>query len=337
MERLENFAHMFSEVVGLGLRYRGQCAVEVSLMPESIKRRIAMRHRKPYFMASAAAVLLMLLLTWLAFAQKDRVYRGLVSRNTNIKNKLESTRRQIQGNISATESELAQYRYFESLLGSRERLPQVYNTLEMIKPADVWLTRVEPITTIGESSAFAGTGGGPAPVEFTFGGGPVDGGTTTRTDAKVQIDIQRITVSGFVLEGQSLELTEDEIRVLDPSLVNASLVVEGDELAADAAMEPPEDGAEAGVREEDAAEVPAGGGAFTPADGTAGGTGEAQPVAAGGQLLPAELLQKRLREHELFKAEETEFITYAPVGSVENLKTFKLQVMLVEPIQIPYE
>lgn len=62
-DRLQEVAHMFSEIIGLGLRYCVQCPVEVSLMPEAITRQVALRQKKPYLVACVACVLLMMVVT----------------------------------------------------------------------------------------------------------------------------------------------------------------------------------------------------------------------------------------------------------------------------------
>jgi len=58
---LEEKAHAFSQVVGLALRYQRQMPVEVSLLPDTILRQLALRRKKPYFVACVLAVLLMII------------------------------------------------------------------------------------------------------------------------------------------------------------------------------------------------------------------------------------------------------------------------------------
>ena len=53
LDELEKVAHSMGEIVGLGLRNLAHCPVELNLMPESSLSRQRFAQRKPYFIASA--------------------------------------------------------------------------------------------------------------------------------------------------------------------------------------------------------------------------------------------------------------------------------------------
>lgn len=328
LDRLENMAHIFSEVVGLGLRYRGQCAVEVSLMPESIVRQMAMHRRKPYFIASAAALLLMLLLAWLAYAQKDRVYRDLVLRNSNLKTKLEETRRSIERRISSTENKLAEYRFFETFVASREDLPRVFNVMESLKPPDVWFSRVEPLASVATSAMADMMPEGPSP-DAVFELGGVERPGEVGMPKAVTIEVERIQIAGFILEGHSIELTDEDREALAPPKRVSENTAPVREPGIDNPGPPAE--MEGRTAPEGPFAVAANDGA-QPDEGQGAGTSD---LTAG--LLPAELLEKRLKEHPLFKSEGTRFVTYTTVPSVQNLKKFTMRVVLEEPIEMQFE
>lgn len=57
VEDLAKTAHAFGEVVGLGLRNLAQCPVEMNLMPKSVRRRQELNRKKPYFIATALALI----------------------------------------------------------------------------------------------------------------------------------------------------------------------------------------------------------------------------------------------------------------------------------------
>ncbi len=57
-EDLAKVAHNLGEVVGLGLRNLAHCPVELNLMPKSSLKRQQLSQRKPYFIASAACLVL---------------------------------------------------------------------------------------------------------------------------------------------------------------------------------------------------------------------------------------------------------------------------------------
>jgi type IV pilus assembly protein PilM len=58
LEELAKVAHCFGEVVGLGLRNMAQCPVELNLMPKSIRKKQQINQKKPYFIATAASMVL---------------------------------------------------------------------------------------------------------------------------------------------------------------------------------------------------------------------------------------------------------------------------------------
>jgi type IV pilus assembly protein PilM len=58
LEELAKVAHAYGEVVGLGLRNPTQCPVELNLIPKSILKRQELNQKKPYFIAAAASLIL---------------------------------------------------------------------------------------------------------------------------------------------------------------------------------------------------------------------------------------------------------------------------------------
>ena len=58
LEELAKMAHSMGEVVGLSLRNLAHCPVELNLMPRSLKKRQQFGAKKPYLMATAASLIL---------------------------------------------------------------------------------------------------------------------------------------------------------------------------------------------------------------------------------------------------------------------------------------
>jgi len=58
LDELATVAHSFGEVVGLGLRNVAQCPVEMNLMPKSSLKRQQFNQKKPYLIASAFSLIL---------------------------------------------------------------------------------------------------------------------------------------------------------------------------------------------------------------------------------------------------------------------------------------
>lgn len=58
LEELAKVAHSMGEVVGAGLRTPAQCPVELNLIPKSILKRQQLNQKKPYFIATAVSLIL---------------------------------------------------------------------------------------------------------------------------------------------------------------------------------------------------------------------------------------------------------------------------------------
>lgn len=69
LEELSKVAHSFGEVVGLGLRNLAQCPVELNLVPKSIRQKQAFDQKKPYFIASALSLVLVVFAYGLFFSK----------------------------------------------------------------------------------------------------------------------------------------------------------------------------------------------------------------------------------------------------------------------------
>ncbi len=62
VEEIAQVAHMFGEVVGLGLRNLAQCPVELNLMPKSYLARKQFNQKRPYFIAAVFSLVLVVVL-----------------------------------------------------------------------------------------------------------------------------------------------------------------------------------------------------------------------------------------------------------------------------------
>jgi type IV pilus assembly protein PilM len=68
LEELARVAHSFGEVVGCALRSLVQCPVELNLMPKSSLKKQAFTQKRPYFIATAISLLLVVLaLGWFSY------------------------------------------------------------------------------------------------------------------------------------------------------------------------------------------------------------------------------------------------------------------------------
>jgi len=166
-QRLQEVAHMFSEVVGLGLRYRLPCPIEVTLVPETIRRQQALRRKKPFVFASMACLLVILIVAWFAQINQGRLYSRAAATLEQQRSEVEPYATKIKGYKSEAEQRKNQVTAIIDLLKQRQRWPDVYNELYRLKPENLWFHSIRPV--IGEiqpaaaakpSTGGAGTSGG---------------------------------------------------------------------------------------------------------------------------------------------------------------------------------
>ena len=140
-EKLADIAHMFSEPIGLALRNMTSCPVEISLMPHSLQKSIEFKAKTPFFYASAATLLLCLLVTFfslskqavMANAKKEIAVEQL--KKTESKVKLLRSAESDFGGVKSSYDEAV------NLLNERIRWPELINEVQAILPNDVWITK----------------------------------------------------------------------------------------------------------------------------------------------------------------------------------------------------
>ena len=92
-EQLADVAHMFADPIGLSLRHAMQCPVEISLVPRSRQKILEFKAKNPYFYASAATLLLCLLVTFFGLNQQLKI----ADTKKDIAEKMAETRKYREG------------------------------------------------------------------------------------------------------------------------------------------------------------------------------------------------------------------------------------------------
>ncbi|MCK5801825.1 MAG: type IV pilus assembly protein PilM, partial [Lentisphaeria bacterium] len=171
-QELEAVAHMFSEVIGLGLRYQFPCPIEVSLVPESIRRQQVLDRKKPYLIVAAACLVAVLLLLWRGSEFKATLIRDSVSQGERALSQARTQMKLLNNAIGEMEGAEAEYDSLRVLLQRRGFWPGVLNELQRLKPNDLWLTKIEPIMEeIRAEEDSASDGGGGSDEGGAFGSG----------------------------------------------------------------------------------------------------------------------------------------------------------------------
>ena len=101
LEELAKVAHAYGEVVGLGLRNPTQCPVELNLIPKSILKRQELNQKKPYFIAAAASLIIVVFIFGWFFdklaAEKQATIDERSPKVENLKRKAEALQSALDG------------------------------------------------------------------------------------------------------------------------------------------------------------------------------------------------------------------------------------------------
>ena len=188
-ESLANLAHMFSETIGLAVRHATACPIEVSLVPESMRKLNDFKLKKPYLYASAASLLLCLLVTLWGFSKqleiaefKQKIASSFLTKTNKVVSRLKSA----EGDFANAQNE---YNAAAQILAKQKIWPMMLNESQKVLPDDMWLTTFTLTSNVPttnqaprdefEGGLFAGMGGGrPTPA--------VSGSPTELTAAKFE-------------------------------------------------------------------------------------------------------------------------------------------------------
>ncbi len=96
LEELAKVAHSFGEVVGLGLRRVVQCPVELNLMPKASLQRQEFNQKKPYFLAAAIILILVVMAFSWFFSQVSKEKQKGLARVSEIAKPLQASSDQLK-------------------------------------------------------------------------------------------------------------------------------------------------------------------------------------------------------------------------------------------------
>ena len=154
-EELARSAHFFGEVVGLGLRKHTECPIEVDLLPNSVRSRQQMVHKRPYLAAAGVCVLL-IPLCWLGYSQKTM---NLTKRQLDVATDKVNNLNDLSQKLTREQGQLAELNgkadQIVSLIHQRSLWPELLQDLNQRLGSNIWIVSLTPQA---ESAS-----GGPAP------------------------------------------------------------------------------------------------------------------------------------------------------------------------------
>ncbi|MBR4716587.1 MAG: type IV pilus assembly protein PilM [Lentisphaeria bacterium] len=171
---LSEVAHLFAETIGLALRRIGTSPIEISLIPDYVRKQNEFRSKRPFFFASAAVVLLFFGITlWTMSQQADNI----AAENDKFSSYV-MQREAIQKRVKDANSKLAiansAFGDAVDLLKKRNNLIAFYSLIKTCIPDNVWLTDFSisnaPSSQIKSATAVANAADNPETAQNNAGG-----------------------------------------------------------------------------------------------------------------------------------------------------------------------
>ena len=146
-EKLSEVAHMFSETIGLGLRYQSQCPIEFSLVPAAIQRQQNLTKKKPAFIISGLTILLTLGIFWFSTSEEKKLAEQANFEMKDPHEKLERAEKMVKTPNDSAASKVGQYNALGDVILQRARWAAIYNEIYRLKPDNLWINSIKPILT----------------------------------------------------------------------------------------------------------------------------------------------------------------------------------------------
>jgi type IV pilus assembly protein PilM len=197
-EALAEVAHMFSEVIGLGLRYATECPIEITLIPPSLQKQHELKKKAPYFYASVASLILCLLIfLWSVARNKSRA-----ETLADIADQVRSRTNDMLSDITVAQEEKrvqdTNYASATAMLEGRDNWIKLLNELQSLLPDNTWLTKIAPGSE--PSKVEEPTTKQPGAGEYgEFGGMFLPGSNRGAVAKKVSKDIEWLEIEGHTL------------------------------------------------------------------------------------------------------------------------------------------
>ena len=208
-EALAEVAHMFSEVIGLGLRCATECPIEISLMPSALKQQHELKKKTPYFYTAAASLIVCLVIFWWSVGQNKNRSIQMVSTANIVLDRTNNMQKKVDQAGDDEDAVQEKYDAAASMLTGREDWILLLNELQSLLPDNIWLTSIAPGTAPSASEMQTGRrNSNPSGVRSLFG--PRRSTVVTTQEAT---DIEWLEITGHTLR---LSLTKSmEQKLVD--------------------------------------------------------------------------------------------------------------------------
>ncbi|MEA2012416.1 MAG: type IV pilus assembly protein PilM [Verrucomicrobiota bacterium] len=147
-QELEEVAHTFGAVIGMGVRHNMECPVEINIIPEQIRKQQFFAKKKPYLLDACALFILLFSILFYVHNKQAKEYKMAYDFNKGNVTTLEGYARKIEDERFKVQEYLQNYDRLEKILRSRQGWSGLINELQTIIPSSMLIESGIPI--IGE-------------------------------------------------------------------------------------------------------------------------------------------------------------------------------------------
>ena len=202
---LQAVAPMFQELIGMSIRHAFSCSLEITLLPRSIRKQRELNRRKPYFYASAAALVLCLSIFAVGVSMMLSFNRQRVDRVKQAVAKTDAKRQEISQLTGRLGGVKGSFDETQRLFGERNIWTEVIAELQSMMPDTMWLLTLEGVGDQPEQNRDNPEGGSGNQVSGTA--------EFQRFAASADLtEIKRLHIRGCTLVLKDRTLQEEELR-----------------------------------------------------------------------------------------------------------------------------
>jgi len=227
-EHLAEVSHMFSEVIGLGLRHIRSCPIEISLIPEKVKKIQKFRSKAPYFYASAASFVLCLILLYSYIMKQEKIICMKVQKAKQVVESKVQLQEEVASALNSRDAYMGELTDANNLLSGRCSWINILNELQAKIPGNMWLVSI--CTGDGESAPKAKVEGEKGPLSNVF---QTAGGSKDATSGSGKVE-------WIDFEGHFIG-TSMEFDIFRKSMLETTVFTDNPEEIVTRQFEPPRD------------------------------------------------------------------------------------------------
>lgn len=144
VSKLSEVAHMFSETVGLALRYSAPCPIEIDLVPARILRQQRLQAKKPFLFMAGLTVMMTLGIFQYGITHSSQIYE-VAARNLESSKTYEGKLKAVDAKIAEAQQYKANNDELELELMKKCLLPSIYHEIALLRPDYLTITSIRPV------------------------------------------------------------------------------------------------------------------------------------------------------------------------------------------------